>query len=264
MSTSSIATATWATSSCSAFDRPGPYGGTFENRTRFLREIVAGIRATTPGLGIGVRFSAFDFVPFRPGSSGTGEPEPLPGERYDYAFGGDGTGTGIDLTEPKRFVDLLAELDIPLVCMTSGSPYYNPHLQRPALFPPSDGYQPPEDPLVGVARAVWVAGQLKQHRPELAYVGSGYTYLQEWLPNVAQHMVRTGRVDFVGLGRMMLCYPDLRGRRPGRPASPAQAHLPHLQRLHHGAPERHGFRLLSARSLLHRKAGGRPTGRRQG
>ncbi len=193
----------------SAFERPGPYGGAFENRTRFLREIVAGIRATTSGLAIAVRFSAFDFVPFRPGPGGRGEPEPFAGERYGYAFGGDGTGTGIDLREPKRFVDLLAELDIPLVCVSCGSPYYNPHLMRPALFPPSDGYEPPEDPLLGVARALWVAEQLKRHRPELAFVGSGYTYLQEWLPNVAQRMVRTGGVDFAGLGRMTLCYPGL-------------------------------------------------------
>jgi hypothetical protein len=40
-------------------------------------------------------------------------------------------------------------------------------------------------------------------------VGSGYTYLQEWLPNVAQCVVRTGMADFVGLGRMMLAYPEL-------------------------------------------------------
>jgi hypothetical protein len=40
-------------------------------------------------------------------------------------------------------------------------------------------------------------------------VGTGYSYLQEWLPNVAQHEVRRGRVDFVGLGRMVLSYPDL-------------------------------------------------------
>ncbi len=193
----------------SAYDRPGPYGGPFENRTRFLREIVAGIRAEVPGLGIGVRFSAFDFVPFRPGPDGPGEPEPFPGDRYNHAFGGDGTGTGIDLAEPKRFVDLLAELGIRLVCVTFASPYYNPHLMRPALFPPSDGYEPPEDPLVGVARALWVAGELKQHRPELAVVGSGYTYLQEWLPNVAQRAVRSGCIDFAGLGRMMLCYPEM-------------------------------------------------------
>ena len=50
----------------SARTREGHYGGSFENRTRFLREIVRGIRAIAPGLKIGVRLSAFDTVPFRP------------------------------------------------------------------------------------------------------------------------------------------------------------------------------------------------------
>lgn len=193
----------------SAYDRPGRYGGSFENRTRFLREIVAGIRAEAPGLGIGVRLSAMDFVPFRPGPDGTGEPTPFDGDRYRYAFGGDGSGVGYDLAEPCAFLDLLADLDIQLVCITVGSPYYNPHIQRPALFPPSDGYQPPEDPLLGVARQIAVVRQLKQHRPDLALVGSGYSYLQEWLPNVAQHVVREGWADFVGLGRMVLPYPTM-------------------------------------------------------
>ncbi|MCD6290853.1 MAG: NADH:flavin oxidoreductase [Anaerolineae bacterium] len=193
----------------SAVDREGRYGGTFENRTRFLREIVAGIRAEVPELGIGVRVSAFDFVPFRPGPDGRGEPEPFDGPVYRYAFGGDGTGQGIDLTEPKAFLDLLADLNIELVNITAGSPYYNPHIQRPALFPPSDGYQPPEDPLIGVARQIHVVRQLKEYRPELIYVGSAYTYLQEWLPNVAQYVVSHGWVDSVGLGRMALTYPDM-------------------------------------------------------
>lgn len=193
----------------SARTRPGPYGGSFENRTRYLREIVGGIRAEVPAMRIGVRVSAFDFVPFRPGPDGVGEPVPFDGPTYDYAFGGDGTGVGIDLTEPFAFVDLLAELGIELVCITGGSPYYVPHIQRPALFPPSDGYGPPEDPLVGVARQIWVTAQLKQHRPDLCFVGSGYSYLQEWLPNVAQHVARTGQADFVGLGRMVLPYPDI-------------------------------------------------------
>ncbi|HNT75339.1 MAG TPA: NADH:flavin oxidoreductase [Anaerolineae bacterium] len=192
----------------SAYDRPGRYGGSFENRTRFLREIVAGIREAVPGLDLGVRFSAMDFIPFHPGNDGVGEPTPWAG-RYPYAFGGDGSGGGFDLTEPFQFLDLLAELDIQLVCVTVGSPYYVPHIQRPALFPPSDGYQPPEDPLVGVARQVAVTAQLKQHRPELAYVGSGLSYLQEWLPNVGQAMVRGGLADFVGLGRMALSYPEM-------------------------------------------------------
>src|SRR5580692_10340128 len=50
----------------SAHTREGKYGGSFENRTRFLREVVQGIRSMAPGLHIGVRFSAFDSVPFRP------------------------------------------------------------------------------------------------------------------------------------------------------------------------------------------------------
>jgi len=53
-----------------------------------------------------------------------------------------------------------------------------------------------------------VCAALKQQFPKLLIVGSAYSYLQEWLPHVAQYNVRTGRVDFVGLGRMLLSYPD--------------------------------------------------------
>ncbi|MFO7320176.1 MAG: NADH:flavin oxidoreductase [Chloroflexota bacterium] len=193
----------------SAVDREGRYGGSFENRTRFLREVVAGIRRAAPGLLIGVRLSAFDWIAFRPGIDGRGEPETWTDGPYRYAFGGDGSGTGIDLTEPKRYLDLLETLDVRLVCLTAGSPYYNPHIQRPALFPPSDGYQPPEDPLAGVARQIAVTAELKRSHPNLFIVGSGYSYLQDWLPNVAQHVVRTGMADSIGLGRMMLAYPEM-------------------------------------------------------
>lgn len=193
----------------SAVDRPGRYGGSFENRTRFLREIVAGIRAEAPGMQIAVRVSAFDFVPFCSGEQGVGEPETASGSVYHHAFGADATGLQIDLTEPRAFLDLLAALKIQLVCITAGSPYYNPHVQRPALFPPSDGYLPPEDPLAGVARQIAVTAKLKQYRPDLVIVGSGYSYLQEWLPYVAQNVIRTGQADFVGLGRMVLSYPEM-------------------------------------------------------
>ncbi|MEQ8674869.1 MAG: hypothetical protein RLP44_22370 [Aggregatilineales bacterium] len=193
----------------SAHTRPGKYGGSFENRTRFLRNIVEIIRASAPGLQMGVRLSAIDSIPYRPDENNRGEPEPSPNGSYNYAFGGDGTGIGIELSEPKRFLDLLLSLDIRLVCITAGSPYYTPHLIRPAMFPPSDGYLPPEDPLIGVARHLKVTAELKQHRPELAFVGSGYSYLQDWLPNVAQSAVRQDMTDFVGLGRMILAYPDM-------------------------------------------------------
>jgi 2,4-dienoyl-CoA reductase-like NADH-dependent reductase (Old Yellow Enzyme family) len=193
-----------------AVDRPGRFGGSFANRTRFLREVVAGIRTEAPGLDIGVRLSVFDFIPFQPdlAAERRGVPTPYAGP-YRYAFGCDESGQQVELREPLAFLDLLNELDIRLVCLTAGSPYYNPHIQRPAFFPPSDGYQPPEDPLVGVARQINTAAALKRQRPDLLYVGTGYSYLQDWLPNVAQAAVRTGYVDVVGVGRMVLSYPDL-------------------------------------------------------
>jgi 2,4-dienoyl-CoA reductase-like NADH-dependent reductase (Old Yellow Enzyme family) len=108
-----------------------------------------------------------------------------------------------------KFLSLLQSLGIELVCTTAGSPYYNPHIQRPALFPPSDGYEPPEDPLLGVSRQIQATAELKRHYPNLVLVGSGYSYLQEWLPHVSQEVVQSKWVDSIGLGRMVLSYPEL-------------------------------------------------------
>jgi NADPH2 dehydrogenase len=202
----------------SAHTREGRYGGSFRNRTRFLCEIVEGIRAFAPSLQIGARLSAFDLVPFKPdpelsspGKPGPGIPEDyqnlLP---YQFGFGvNENQPTEPDLHEPVQFLSLLQELGIRLVNLTAGSPYYNPHIQRPALYPPSDGYLPPEDPLVGVARQLNIARQLKAQFPEMTFVGSGYSYLQEFLPLAAQAAVRDGWIDFVGLGRVVLSYPEI-------------------------------------------------------
>jgi hypothetical protein len=93
--------------------------------------------------------------------------------------------------------------------VTAGSPYYNPHIQRPAFFPPSDGYSPPNDPLIDAARMIAAAAAMAHAHPDLAVVGSGYSYLQQWIPNVAQHAVRTGGATSIGIGRGMLSYPWL-------------------------------------------------------
>jgi len=194
----------------SAFERPGRYGGSFENRTRFPRSIIEGIHARVPGMRVGSRISFFDFVPFHPGADNTGEPDfgALAGQPYPYAFGGDGSGLGIDLSEPVALVQMLNRLGVRLICLTAGSPYYNPHIQRPAYFPPSDGYEPPEDPMIGVARQVSAAAKVKAACPDAVIVGSAYSCLQDYAPNVAQAVVRSGAADLVGLGRMMLSYPD--------------------------------------------------------
>ena len=196
----------------SAFSRPGAYGGSFENRTRFVRTIIAGIRRDAPGLRIGVRLSAFDFPPFRPGPDGTGQAVDYRDEhgRYPFAFGGDPDNPlQPKIDETVQFLDLLRSLDVELVNLSAGSPYYNPHIMRPAYFPPSDGYQPPEDPLVGVARQINTDAAIKASFPDMALVGTGYSYLQEWLPHVAQRVVREGRMDFIGIGRMVLSYPHM-------------------------------------------------------
>jgi 2,4-dienoyl-CoA reductase-like NADH-dependent reductase (Old Yellow Enzyme family) len=200
----------------SAFTRPGKFGGSFENRTRYTRSIIDGIRAACPGLKIGVRLSAFDLPPFHPdrsrgasGRLGPGIPE-HDGTPYRYAFGARSDNPlTIDLSEPIRLIQMLVERDVKLINLSCGSPYYNPHIQRPAIFPPSDGYEPPEDPLVGVARQIDVVRQLKQACPGAILIGSGYTYLQEYLPHVAQAVVRDGWTDMVGIGRLVLSYWDL-------------------------------------------------------
>ena len=115
----------------------------------------------------------------------------------------------MDFSETKQFLALLQDLDIRLVNLSAGSPYYNPHIQRPAFYPPSDGYQPPEDPLIGVARQMDMVRRLKSQFPQLIVVGTAYSYLQDFLPHVAQAAIREGWVDLVGMGRMILAYPGL-------------------------------------------------------
>lgn len=192
----------------SAVTRPGRYGGSFENRTRFLREVVDGIRSVAPSLDIVVRLSAFDTLPFVMGEDGRGSPYQYEGE-YPFAFGANPSDPlQMRLDETFAFLKLLRAMNIQLICISAGSPYYCPHIQRPALFPPSDGYQPPEDPLAGVARQIAATATLKKTFPDLVFVGSGYSYLQEWIAHVGQYNVRNGNVDFLGLGRLILPYPQ--------------------------------------------------------
>ena len=222
-----------------AHTRPGKFGGSFENRTRILRDIVAGIRASGNKIEIGVRLSAFDFVPFKPdpalsqpGKLGPGIPEDyshtLP---YRYGFGVNASNpVDYDLTETFQFAVLCVQLGIKILNLSAGSPYYNPHIQRPAAYPPSDGYQPAHDPLIDVARQLDVVRRVKQHLrrgseaesrepntpstldPRFStpiLIGTAYSYLQEYLPHIAQYVVRNGWTDMVGLGRMVLSYPNM-------------------------------------------------------
>jgi NADPH2 dehydrogenase len=194
----------------SARSRPGRFGGDLEGRTRLLFAIIRRIRETYADLQVMVRVSIFDTLPYKT-SRDIGAPmnyeNLLP---YKLGFGArEDDPLQYDLAEGIELLRRLKQAGVIAANISCGSPYYNPHIQRPAIFPPSDGYLPPEDPLVGVVRQIQAARQCKQAVPELPMVGTGYSYLQDYLPHVAQAVVRAGWIDMVGLGRMVLSYPEL-------------------------------------------------------
>jgi len=194
----------------SARTRLGRFGGDFDGRTRLLFSIIRRIRETYPDLHVLVRLSIFDTLPYQT-SRDVGQPMEhenfLP---YRLGFGvNEDDPREYDLTEGFELLRRLKAAGVLAVNISAGSPYYNPHIQRPAIFPPSDGYLPPEDPLVGVVRQIQAARACKQAVPDLPMVGTGYSYLQEYLPHVAQAVIRAGWIDMVGIGRVVLSYPEL-------------------------------------------------------
>ena len=238
----------------SAVQRPGRYGGSLENRARVVREIILGIQRRAAGLRIGVRLSAFDMIPFQGGAGVTGQPAAWEG-RYPYAFGGDGSGQGIDLSEPAAFLGMLSSLGVELVCITAGSPYYNPHIQRPATFPPSDGYLPPEDPLVGVCAP---GGSYRGTQSPVSQ--DGFRRFGIFLPagipaqrGAGRGSGGKGRPGWSGTLHPGLPRASLRCAR--RSPFAAEKALPNFQRLHYRSAQRDGFRLLPAGRILQNPAG---------
>ncbi len=132
------------------------------------------------------------------------------------------------LDEAFTLLDLLSQAGVSMINISAGSPYYNPHLLRPAAFPPTDGYLPPEDPLIGVARQLAALQRCKQHAPNLLFVASALSYLQDYLPHAAQALVRNGWTDLVGLGRMVMAYPELPARLFAAWCDGSQTHLPNF------------------------------------
>ena len=128
---------------------------------------------------------------------------------YPWGFGTDAERPlEPDLAEPLRLIGLLRDMGVVMVNVTMGSPYYNPHIGRPFERPPVDGYQPPEHPLVGVARHFRAAAAVQQAYPDLVVVGTGYSWLRHYAALAGEANVQAGRVSMMGLGRGALAYPD--------------------------------------------------------
>jgi 2,4-dienoyl-CoA reductase-like NADH-dependent reductase (Old Yellow Enzyme family) len=192
-----------------ARNRPGPYGGSYENRTRFMREAIQAVRAAVPAhIVIATRLNIFDGIPFHKGANDDGAPD---AHSLPLANGWGMSETdpfAVDLTEPIRWIGEMRALGVTLVNATMGNPYAQPHYGRPFEYPPPDGYESPEHPLTGVDRHFRATEQIQRAFPDLALVGTGYSYLQEFLPQAAAANVRDGRVSIVGVGRATLSQPD--------------------------------------------------------
>ena len=189
--------------------RPGPYGGSLENRTRLARDIIGAIRSEVPGLMIASRINVYDGIPFRKQTEGN-EGEPCSWTApISSAWGTSADDPARpDLTEPLWWIGEMARLGVALINVTIGNPYASPHIIRPYEYTPTDGYETPEHPLIGVDRHFRLATQVQRAYPDLPMVGSGYSYLQEFLPQAAAANVRDGRIRFAGVGRAALPMPD--------------------------------------------------------
>lgn len=173
-------------------NRPGKYGGPFENRTRFLLEVIDRIHGELGDEArIVTRLGIYDAIP------------------YPYGWGVDKNDyTRPDLTEPKRLIALLRQRGVRLINITIANPYYNPHVGRPFNEPIVGGYAEPEHPLVGVARLVRLTGKMQREFPDVAFVGTGYSWLRTLFANVGAANKTNGLVTLVGAGRMGFAYPD--------------------------------------------------------
>jgi 2,4-dienoyl-CoA reductase (NADPH2) len=170
-----------------AFTRAGSrYGGPFENRTRFVLEVIARTQAQVPGLLVTSRFSVHDGLP------------------YPYGFGADAE----ELTEPRELAQRLRALGCPVLNVSLGNPYYNPHFGRPYDLPVAGAATPDEHPLVGVARLLRATAVVQRAVPDVPVVGAGYSWLCHLFPHVAAGVIGRGDAALVGLGRLALAYPD--------------------------------------------------------
>jgi NADPH-dependent glutamate synthase beta subunit-like oxidoreductase/2,4-dienoyl-CoA reductase-like NADH-dependent reductase (Old Yellow Enzyme family) len=174
-----------------AYTREGKYGGSYENRTRLLKNVVRRvIECAGPNGIVTCRLGIHDAHPY-PYGWGMDPKEPMKP----------------NLEEPKRLVRELYELGVPIINITMGNPYFNPHVNRPYDRPIEGGRYPEEHPLVGVGRLIGLTREIQKHVPEIVVVGSGYSWLRNLWPYVAAASIREGAMQIVGLGRQAFAYP---------------------------------------------------------
>lgn len=207
-----------------ARNRPGDYGGSLENRTRLVRNVIGRIRSELPNLTIVTRMNVYDGIPYvrqdklplgaseadRSGevlaSTGIPVPHALP---LQTSFGVDPQDhLRLQLDEPLQLAAWLRDWGVSAINISMGNPYANPHVVRPAEFAPVDGYDAPEHPLIGVLRHFEATAAIQKSLPGFPIVGSGYSWLQDLAMHTGAGNIEAGRCTFVGIGRASLSHPD--------------------------------------------------------
>ena len=174
----------------SAYERPGMYGGSFENRFRLLKN---GIRAAKvvedENFMVTARIGIYDGYP------------------YPYGFGVNSeSGEAPDYTEPIRLVrELHDELGMDMVDLTMGNPYATTHVTRPFDF---GKYAPEEHPFIGLHRMIYGIGEVKKAVPEMTIWASAPTYLRAYADLFTAGAVEEGLCDGMLFGRMAFADPD--------------------------------------------------------
>jgi NADPH-dependent glutamate synthase beta subunit-like oxidoreductase/2,4-dienoyl-CoA reductase-like NADH-dependent reductase (Old Yellow Enzyme family) len=176
----------------SSHNREGRYGGSFENRTRFLREVSQKIRAAVGDrLEVTCRMNIYDAIP------------------YPCGWGVDrDDATKPDLTDPLRLIGELKAMGFGGMNLTVANPYFNPYINRPADWMVAHMPDAPEHPLVGVARLLGLVRDVQKAYPDLCIVGTGYSWLRQYYPYFAAGAIEKGWVSVAGLGRGAFAYPD--------------------------------------------------------
>lgn len=171
------------------------YGGSYENRTRFLKETIRTITEDVPDLTVTTRLNVYDDVPY---PWGWGMPE-------------DGS-EGWDLAEPIRLIEELAEIGVPLINLAIGNPYHNPDLERPADQPTAGQTLPDSHPLTSIETNAQVSADLASEVSDVKLIGTGLSWLRQFFPNVAAGMKAEGSIDLIGVGRESLADPGYANR----------------------------------------------------
>ncbi len=129
---------------------------------------------------------------------------------YEAMRGGFGVSADdyrkFDPSEPTRFAQQLRANGLQLLNVTSASPSLRG--SKRGVHGRSDTEEPDEHPLMTLDRQMILARTLREAVAGLPVVGSGFSWLRQFAPQVAAGALRDGMMDFAGLGRGALAYPS--------------------------------------------------------